>query len=193
MATKWIIRKHRLPRILNWQATNIPNARNLSVILNDPGGEWRWDGVGERGIGGVEESGGGAERDRGRAGKGEKGTKGVQAVEVLMERMLERTVVPCRKRKDEGIIEVPEVVGKRVRIPSSYMSSLFTTRTKRRTFADGTKVDLFQKVDSVKKREFLKCVTNQMESVRIIDTKEYYNNVLTDGKWLADDVSKIQA
>ncbi|KAL2460927.1 Ulp1 protease family protein [Abeliophyllum distichum] len=96
--------------------------------------------------------------------------------------------------KDEGMVENKKVVGKRLRVPSNYLSSPFTAGVKRRNFIDGSKIDLFQKVDRVKETEFLKWysklgigVAYELGSVRFTDIKEWFKDVLTDGKWLAND------
>ncbi|KAL2531670.1 Ulp1 protease family protein [Abeliophyllum distichum] len=92
------------------------------------------------------------------------------------------------------MVENKEVVGKRLRVPSAYLSSPFTAAVKKRNFIDGSKIDLFQNVDPVKEIEFFKWysklgtgVAYELESVRFIDAKEWFNDILTNGKWLADD------
>ncbi|KAL2462324.1 hypothetical protein Adt_45744 [Abeliophyllum distichum] len=90
----------------------------------------------------------------------ETGGKPEVEIEEMMEEVMTEAVLavffPSRKRKDEGMIEHTDVVNKRLRVPSSYLSSPFTTVVKKRTFVDGSKIDLFQKVDPSKEIEFLK-------------------------------------
>ncbi|KAL2461935.1 Uncharacterized protein Adt_45355 [Abeliophyllum distichum] len=92
------------------------------------------------------------------------------------------------------MVKSKELAGKRLRVPSSHLSSPLNTTINRRNFIDGSKIDLFQKVDPVKETEFLNWysklgtgVAYELGSVRLKDAKEWFNDVLTDGKWLADD------
>ncbi|KAL2458528.1 Ulp1 protease family protein [Abeliophyllum distichum] len=99
-----------------------------------------------------------------------------------------------KKRKKKEIVKSKELAGKKLKVPSAHLSSPLTTTTNRRNFIDGSKIDLFHKVDPVKETEFLKWysklgtgVAYELGSVRLTDTKEWFNDVLTDGKWLADE------
>ncbi|KAL2465623.1 Uncharacterized protein Adt_41474 [Abeliophyllum distichum] len=92
------------------------------------------------------------------------------------------------------MVENTEVVDKRIKVPSAYLSSPYTAGMKKRTFIDRSKIDLFQKVDPSKETELFKWysklgtgVAYQLGSVRNIDVKECFNDVLTDDKWILDE------
>ncbi|KAL2506329.1 Ulp1 protease family protein [Abeliophyllum distichum] len=92
------------------------------------------------------------------------------------------------------MVKSKELAGKRLRVPSGYLSSPLTATINRRNFIDGSKIDLFQKVDPVKETEFLNWysklgtgVAYELGSVRLTDAKEWFNDILIDEKWLADD------
>ncbi|KAL2466885.1 hypothetical protein Adt_42736 [Abeliophyllum distichum] len=61
-----------------------------------------------------------------------------------------------KKRKVKEMVENKELAGKRLRVSSAHLGSLLTDTVNRRNFIDGSKIDLFQKVDPVKEIEFLK-------------------------------------
>ncbi|KAL2505060.1 Ulp1 protease family protein [Abeliophyllum distichum] len=130
---------------------------------------------------------------------------GSQRPKVETQRVTERVVttdVPAvfftrKKRNDKEMVKSKELAGKRLRVPSGHLSSPLTATINRRNFIDGSKIDLFQKVDPVKETEFLKWYSKigtgmayELGSVRLTDAKEWFNDVLTDGKWLADDMTK---
>ncbi|KAL2470789.1 hypothetical protein Adt_38925 [Abeliophyllum distichum] len=48
------------------------------------------------------------------------------------------TELETGKGKDDGMVDNTEVVGKRLRVPLAYLSSLFMAGVKRRTFTDGS-------------------------------------------------------
>ncbi|KAL2461894.1 hypothetical protein Adt_45314 [Abeliophyllum distichum] len=108
---------------------------------------------------------------RGEDGESDRGVEmeidietGSQQLEVEIEKVTERVVTADvlavfftrRNRKGEGLIENTEVVGKRLRVSSTYLSSPYTTGVKKRTFIDRSKIDLFQKVDLSKEAKFFK-------------------------------------
>ncbi|KAL2474526.1 Uncharacterized protein Adt_35262 [Abeliophyllum distichum] len=88
---------------------------------------------------------------------------GSQRPKVETQRVTERVVttdVPAvfftrKKRKDKEMVKSKELAGKRLRVPSGHLSSPLTATINRRNFIDGSKIDLFQKVDPVKETEFL--------------------------------------
>ncbi|KAL2541622.1 ubiquitin-like-specific protease ESD4 [Abeliophyllum distichum] len=127
---------------------------------------------------------------------------GSQRPKVETQRVTERVVttdVPAifftrKKRKDKEMVKSKELAGKRLRVPSAHLSSPLTATINRRNFIDRSKINLFQKVDLVKETEFLNWYSKlgtgmayELGSVRLTDAKEWFNDILTDGKWLADD------
>ncbi|KAL2531900.1 hypothetical protein Adt_05251 [Abeliophyllum distichum] len=122
---------------------------------------------------------------------------GSQRPKVETQRVTERVVttnVPAvfftrKKRKDKEMVKSKELAGKRLRVPSAQLSSPLTATINRRNFIDESKIDLFQKVDPVKETKFLKWysklgtgVAYELGSVRLTDAKEWFNDVLTEGK-----------
>ncbi|KAL2465694.1 Uncharacterized protein Adt_41545 [Abeliophyllum distichum] len=83
---------------------------------------------------------------------------GSQRPKVKTQRVTERIVttdVPAafftrKKRKDKEMVKSKELAGKRLRVPSGHLSSPLTATINRRNFIDGSKIDLFQKVDPIK-------------------------------------------
>ncbi|CAI9772805.1 unnamed protein product [Fraxinus pennsylvanica] len=89
---------------------------------------------------------------------------------------------------------VPKVVGKRVRFPSQYVVSPFTAEVKRRTFVDGTYLNLFWEVDAAKWKAFktewriIKSRHSRIVGERTIsDAYKWFHDITTFGSWLADD------
>ncbi|KAL2470620.1 Ulp1 protease family protein [Abeliophyllum distichum] len=81
------------------------------------------------------------------------------------------------------MVKSKELAGKRLRVPSDHLSSPLTSTINRRNFIDGSKIDLFQKVDPVNETGFLNWysklgtgVAYELGSVQLTDAKEWFND-----------------